>query len=518
MAARQLLHRRRADAGNPRRSAARASTASCPSSPTGRSGAIRASSASRGPSSRTPTAGSIPRRCARFVQRLPAGAAAHHRRTLGGRDHAAHRAGRESAASGGADRSLAGARAARPTRSPTSCSASAAARPTRRRRRCPALDAARCGRGIRRAARASASPRPGSRRSRRRCLAGRAPGGAGTRRPTRSCAGEHQRQAAMTVTVRNVITSMRLMSALDWADVLRERQSGRRGAARGQRFRGDGLHQPGRYRHAIEELARGSERTELDVARMRCCRRTRAAASDAATGRSPADRIQAFTSLAERPRDFERADRVSIRAVDCRLLRAYHRRGLRSGISEHWSSSRRRSWRCRSCRVGGPHAGCRAVGARRPRFYPGIRSGDRPPQPRRDHGHAPVLLPRLELPAGVPADLPDDGRGADAARRRRPTSSEQIERLEVHYLANRGRRCPVRAGVRLAGRGADCMPADDDDPGAAARAGIAATERTARHRRRTAAPASSSSIAGACGMRARASGWAGSASGASCTS
>ena len=48
-----------------------ASTASCRSSPTGSSPAIRASSASRGRSSRTPTAASIPRSCA-ASSRLPA--------------------------------------------------------------------------------------------------------------------------------------------------------------------------------------------------------------------------------------------------------------------------------------------------------------------------------------------------------------------------------------------------------------------------------------------------------------
>ncbi|HEY3067578.1 MAG TPA: glucoamylase family protein [Methylomirabilota bacterium] len=78
---------------------------------------------------------------------------------------------------------------------------------------------------------------------------------------------EHQRQAAMNVTVRNVIMSMSLMSALDWArffetvslvdEVLQEDQTY---AALDFTTR-DG------YRHAVEELARGSGWSELDVAR-----------------------------------------------------------------------------------------------------------------------------------------------------------------------------------------------------------------------------------------------------------
>jgi cyclic beta-1,2-glucan synthetase len=42
---------------------------------------------------------------------------------------------------------------------------------------------------------------------------------------------EHQRQAAMNVTVRNVILSMSLMSALDWTEFFESRQPRRRGAA-----------------------------------------------------------------------------------------------------------------------------------------------------------------------------------------------------------------------------------------------------------------------------------------------
>jgi len=77
---------------------------------------------------------------------------------------------------------------------------------------------------------------------------------------------EHQRQAAMNVTVRNVITSMRLISWFDWAtfvesvslvdEVLRSRSA----------FGQMDFATRDRYRHAIEELARGSGHTEVEVA------------------------------------------------------------------------------------------------------------------------------------------------------------------------------------------------------------------------------------------------------------
>ena len=78
---------------------------------------------------------------------------------------------------------------------------------------------------------------------------------------------EHQRQGSGTVTVRNIITSMRLISDVDWPELF-ERTSlvdhvlGETGSFRDMDF-------PPRYlyRGAIEELARGAGRTELDIAR-----------------------------------------------------------------------------------------------------------------------------------------------------------------------------------------------------------------------------------------------------------
>ena len=76
---------------------------------------------------------------------------------------------------------------------------------------------------------------------------------------------EHQRQGAMNVTVRNVITSMRLMSAIDWAEFFEsvslvdaELRAGSACAAMDFATRD-------RYRHAIEALARGSGHSELEV-------------------------------------------------------------------------------------------------------------------------------------------------------------------------------------------------------------------------------------------------------------
>ncbi len=78
---------------------------------------------------------------------------------------------------------------------------------------------------------------------------------------------EHQRQATMNVTVRNVITSMRLISSLDWAEfvesvgvvdaLLRTRSA----------FGDMDFATRDSYRTAIEELGRGSTLPEVEIAR-----------------------------------------------------------------------------------------------------------------------------------------------------------------------------------------------------------------------------------------------------------
>ena len=78
---------------------------------------------------------------------------------------------------------------------------------------------------------------------------------------------EHQRQAMMNVTVRNVITSMRLISWFDWAGFV-ESVSLIDGilAAEGS-FAEMDFATRDRCRHAVEQLARSSGQSEIEVAR-----------------------------------------------------------------------------------------------------------------------------------------------------------------------------------------------------------------------------------------------------------
>ena len=69
---------------------------------------------------------------------------------------------------------------------------------------------------------------------------------------------EHQRQGAMNVTVRNVITSMRLMSAVDWAELFESVSLVDAALRADSDFAAMDFPTRDQYRHAIEELARGS--------------------------------------------------------------------------------------------------------------------------------------------------------------------------------------------------------------------------------------------------------------------
>ena len=104
---------------------------------------------------------------------------------------------------------------------------------------------------------------------------------------------EHHGQGAMNVTVRNVITSMRLISAVDWAEFFESVSHVDAVLRAGSDFAEMDFPTRDRYRHAIEELARGSGHTEIKVARLAIAAAKRAAPEgpnrDGATARREHD-------------------------------------------------------------------------------------------------------------------------------------------------------------------------------------------------------------------------------------
>jgi cyclic beta-1,2-glucan synthetase len=78
---------------------------------------------------------------------------------------------------------------------------------------------------------------------------------------------EHHRQGATNVTVRNIITSMRLISDVDWAELFESVSLADEALRSGSDFADMDFPTRNLYRSAIEELARGSNLTELEIAR-----------------------------------------------------------------------------------------------------------------------------------------------------------------------------------------------------------------------------------------------------------
>lgn len=78
---------------------------------------------------------------------------------------------------------------------------------------------------------------------------------------------EHQRQVSASITVRNVITSMRLISSVDWPEFFESVSTVDDILRTDADFEGMDFPTRNLYRSAIEELARGSSLNEQDVAR-----------------------------------------------------------------------------------------------------------------------------------------------------------------------------------------------------------------------------------------------------------
>jgi cyclic beta-1,2-glucan synthetase len=135
---------------------------------------------------------------------------------------------------------------------------------------------------------------------------------------------EHQRQAAMNVTVRNVITTLRTMSTFDWAEFFESVSLVDASLRAGSSFGAMDFATRDRYRHAIEELARGSGRTELDVTRQALARATQAASAAPTAGPPPGDRARdpGYYLISKGRSRFEQEIGYRLPLAE-RLLRAY---------------------------------------------------------------------------------------------------------------------------------------------------------------------------------------------------
>jgi cyclic beta-1,2-glucan synthetase len=119
---------------------------------------------------------------------------------------------------------------------------------------------------------------------------------------------EHQEQAAMSLTVRNIITSMRLMSAFDWQVFFESVSPVDEILRNGSNFGEMDFATRDHYRHAIEGLSQGSDHTEIEIAQRAVHRAKRARAKLQADGRAAEERQTdpGFYLISQGRRAFER--------------------------------------------------------------------------------------------------------------------------------------------------------------------------------------------------------------------
>ncbi|MGA3300803.1 MAG: glucoamylase family protein, partial [Candidatus Acidiferrales bacterium] len=101
---------------------------------------------------------------------------------------------------------------------------------------------------------------------------------------------ELQEQAAMTVTVRNIITSMRLTSEFDWHSFFESISLVDLALRQGSHFEEMDFATRDYYRHAIEDLARGSNHSEIEIAERAVQRAKRALGESHGNGQGPDER------------------------------------------------------------------------------------------------------------------------------------------------------------------------------------------------------------------------------------
>ena len=118
---------------------------------------------------------------------------------------------------------------------------------------------------------------------------------------------EHRRQGAANVTVRNIVTSMRLISELDWAEFFESVSLVDEELRAGGNFSNMEFSTRDRYRRAIEQLSRGSAHSEIDVARaaIRIAKRAGAEQQSGSAESDPRQRDPGYSLIGRGRRAFE---------------------------------------------------------------------------------------------------------------------------------------------------------------------------------------------------------------------
>ena len=241
---------------------------------------------------------------------------------------------------------------------------------------------------------------------------------------------EHQFQGAMSVTVRNVITSMRLMSSVDWTKFFENVSLVDAELRANSNFAAMDFPTRDNYRHAIEELSRRSAYSEIEVARRALLK----AGDSRGIGEDAPERDPGFYLLSRGRESFEKdiAFHISLRSWFDRAIANTGMQGYLVTITSVLGLILALPL------LGVPKAGVTWYDLSLLALLAVI--------PLSDlvvalvnlwimKRFGPKALPGLELRDGVPASLRTMV-VVPALLTTREEIEEQIERLEVHYLAN----------------------------------------------------------------------------------
>ncbi|MBK8174873.1 MAG: glycosyl transferase [Rhodospirillales bacterium] len=240
----------------------------------------------------------------------------------------------------------------------------------------------------------------------------------------------HQQQGAASVTVRNIITSMRMIADVDWTELV-ERVSlvdDALAAARG--FLDMDFPTRNLYRSAVEELARGSSRTEIDIAQ-----RAVAVADSAVVGSLDLRRSDpGYYLIAGGRRDFEAliGFRPPLRAWPGRLNRVFGIGGYAVAIALVTAVLVTLPLLALAAAgLGAAWLSLLGVLGAIPAVDVAVALVNRAAV----SGFGAALLPAMELRDGIPANLRTLV-AVPTLLTTLATIEEQVERLEVHHLAS----------------------------------------------------------------------------------
>ena len=245
-----------------------------------------------------------------------------------------------------------------------------------------------------------------------------------------------QRQGASNLTVRNIITSLRLISDLDWADFFEDVSLVDERLREGSKFGSMDFATRNHYRRAIEELARGSSISEVDIAGYALSQAEACLKSTGDPVRSERSAEPGYHLIAEGRAALELV--IGFRPTARLKIVRYHKRlGLPGFISAILIITiglvGLSCWIVGEQGVSGGWLTLFAFAA----FLPMSEAATALVNRAVSFSFGPTILPGLELANGVPSHLKTIV-AVPALLTTREDLLEQIEQLEVHHLSGAG--------------------------------------------------------------------------------